>query len=113
MGEMTVGRNQRIRKLLQTSALITAALAGMDRVQSAPNIPEEHRLTLEDLLSVEPIGETALSPDGKTFATARGGQIVLLPAEGGWPVTLTSSSGGKSGLSWSPDGSTLDTGGEF
>src|SRR5580704_7819606 len=66
--------------------------------------PESRRLTLEDLLSVEPVGETALSPDGKTFAMSRNGQIVLMPAEGGWPVTLTSSAGGKAGLSWSPDG---------
>ena len=64
---------------------------------------QNHRLTLEDLLSVEPIGETALSPDGKTFAMTRNGQIVLMPAEGGWPVTLTSTAAGKSGLSWSPD----------
>ncbi len=65
------------------------------------------RLTLDDLLSAEPVGETPLSPDGKTFAFVHNGQIVLLPAEGGWPTTLTSSSGGKSGLSWSPDGSAL------
>jgi len=65
---------------------------------------QTHRLTLEDLLSVETLGETVLSPDGKIFAMTRGGQIVLLPAEGGWPVTLTSTPGGKSGLSWSPDG---------
>ncbi len=68
---------------------------------------QTHRLTLDDLLSVEPIGETALSPDGKTFAMARGGQIVLMPSEGGWLVTLTSTTGGKSGLSWSPDGRTI------
>jgi dipeptidyl aminopeptidase/acylaminoacyl peptidase len=65
---------------------------------------QTRRLTLEDLVSVEAIGETALSPDGKTFAMTRNGQIVLMPADGGWPVTLTSSTGGKSGLSWSPDG---------
>ena len=64
---------------------------------------EPHRLTLEDLLSAEPIGDAALSPDGKTFALARAGQIQLLPADGGWPVTLTSSAGAKSGLDWSPD----------
>ena len=29
------------------------------------------------------------------------------PAEGGWPVTLTSSPGSKSGLNWSPDSRTL------
>lgn len=64
---------------------------------------DSHKLTLEDLLSVEAIGEAALSPDGKTFAITRGGQIDLLPSDGGWPVTLTSSAGGKSGLNWSPD----------
>ncbi|HLJ49114.1 MAG TPA: S9 family peptidase [Bryobacteraceae bacterium] len=70
-------------------------------------VAQGHRLTLEDLLSAEPIGETALSPDGKTFAMTRGGQIVLMPSEGGWPVTLTSNAGGKSGLSWSPNGRTI------
>ncbi len=62
-----------------------------------------HRLALEDLLSAESIGEAALAPDGKTFAITRAGQINLLPSGGGWPVTLTSSSGSKSGLNWSPD----------
>ncbi len=70
-------------------------------------VAQGHRLTLEDLLSAEPIGETALSPDGKTVAMTRGGQIVLMPSEGGWPVTLTSNSGGKNGLSWSPNGRTI------
>ncbi|HML17568.1 MAG TPA: S9 family peptidase [Bryobacteraceae bacterium] len=68
---------------------------------------QNHRLTLEDLVSAEPIGETALSPDGKTFAMTRNGQIVLMPSEGGWLQTLTSTAGGKSGLSWSPDGRTI------
>jgi dipeptidyl aminopeptidase/acylaminoacyl peptidase len=62
-----------------------------------------HRLTLIDLLSVEPIGDTALSPDGKSIALVREGQISLLASEGGWPVTLTSAAGSKSGLTWSPD----------
>src|SRR5260221_13470381 len=66
-----------------------------------------HRLTLDDLVSAEPIGETALSPDGKTFALTRNGQIVVMPSEGGWPVTLTSTTGAKAGLSWSPDGRML------
>jgi dipeptidyl aminopeptidase/acylaminoacyl peptidase len=64
-------------------------------------------LTLQDLLSVEPIGETALSPDGKTIALTRNGQIVLMPAGGGWPVAVTSTTGGKSGIAWSPDGKKL------
>lgn len=68
---------------------------------------QTHRLTLEDLVSAEPAGETVLSPDGKMFAMTRNGQIVLMPADGGWPVTLTSAAGGKSGLSWSPDGRTI------
>jgi len=64
----------------------------------------QNHLTLQDLLAAEPIGETALSPDGKTVALVRSEQITLLPAVGGWPVLLTSTQGGKSGLSWSPDG---------
>src|SRR5260370_35165639 len=63
---------------------------------------EGGHLTLQDLLSVEPIGESALSPDGKTIALTRSGQIALLPSEGGWPVLLTSTEGGKSGLPWPP-----------
>jgi dipeptidyl aminopeptidase/acylaminoacyl peptidase len=68
---------------------------------------QTHRLTLEDLVSAEPVGETALSPDGKTFALTRNSQIVLMPGDGGWPVTLTSTTGGKTGLSWSPDGRSI------
>ncbi len=79
-----------------------AALLGLTGAAVAAPL-DSHKLTLEDLLSAEPIGDVVLSPDGKTFAIARAGQIDLLPAEGGWPVTLTSSAGGKSGLSWSPD----------
>jgi Tol biopolymer transport system component len=60
-------------------------------------------LILEDLLSTEAVGDAVVSPDGKSIAMTSGGQIDLMPAEGGWPLVLTSSSGGKSGLSWSPD----------
>ncbi len=72
-----------------------------------PAQTQAHRFTLEDLLSVEPIGETALSPDSRTFALTRNGQIVLMPADGGWPVTLTGAAGAKSGLNWSPDGRSI------
>jgi dipeptidyl aminopeptidase/acylaminoacyl peptidase len=61
------------------------------------------RLTLQDLLSTRPIGAFAVSPDGKTIALERDGQIALLPSDGGWPTTLTNTPGGKSGFSWSPD----------
>lgn len=92
--------SEKVRSKL--AALALGILACLLLARAAP--PDSHRFTLEDLLSVEPIGQTVLSPDGKTFAIARAGQISLLPAEGGWPVTLTSSSGGKSGLNWSFDG---------
>lgn len=65
------------------------------------------RLTLEDLASAEGIQASALSPDGKTFALAWQGQVVLVPSEGGWPTPLTSTVGGKSGIEWSPDGKSL------
>jgi hypothetical protein len=64
--------------------------------------PTAH-LTLHDLLSFEPVGDYALSPDGKTIALTRAGQIVLLPSGEGWHVLLTSTQGGISGLDWSPD----------
>ncbi len=68
---------------------------------------ERASLTLQDLLSVDAQVEASISPDGKTIAFGRGGQIVLMPAAGGWPVTLTSTLGGKSGMAWSPDGKTI------
>jgi dipeptidyl aminopeptidase/acylaminoacyl peptidase len=66
-----------------------------------------NKITLEDLVSLHFLGEPVLSPDGKQFAFVRGGQIELLPADGGWPVTLTTSPGKKVELSWSPDSKTL------
>lgn len=65
---------------------------------------QEGHLTLQDIFSVEPVSEFALSPDGKTVALSRSRQIVLLPADGGWPISLTSTEGAKAGLVWSPDG---------
>jgi dipeptidyl aminopeptidase/acylaminoacyl peptidase len=84
-------------------ALAVAAIVAAC-VLSARGQAQTHPVTLEDLLSVRGVGETALSPDGKTFAMTRESQIVLLPSQGGWPVTLTSTTGAKVGLSWSPDG---------
>jgi Tol biopolymer transport system component len=92
-----------LRRLLHSVA--APALLGL-LIQGAP-AQSPVRLTLQDILSSEGLGETALSPDGKTFAFTRNGQIVLMPSTGGWPVTLTSTQGGKSGLSWSPDGKQL------
>jgi dipeptidyl aminopeptidase/acylaminoacyl peptidase len=64
-------------------------------------------LTLQDLVSGEPIGETALSPDGTTLAISRDDQIALMPATGGWPEPITSTVGHKAGIDWSPDGKRL------
>jgi dipeptidyl aminopeptidase/acylaminoacyl peptidase len=65
------------------------------------------RITLEDVVSVPGIGTPVLSPDGKQFALVRDGQVYLLSAEGGWPVLLTTTPGGKSEVSWSPDSQSL------
>src|SRR5262245_1010484 len=65
------------------------------------------KITLEDLLAVEPLGAPVLSPDGTQFAMVRNEQIVLMPSDGGWPVTLTTTAGAKSGVAWSPDGKML------
>lgn len=64
-------------------------------------------IAAEDLESVhEPI-VPVLSPDGTKFAFIREGQILLLPASGGWPIVLTSAPGGKSEIAWSPDSRSL------
>src|ERR1700761_3658715 len=88
-----------------TSALILgiacAAAAPWAQSQSKPH------LTLQDIVSPDGIGPAALSPDGKTFALTREGQIVLLPVNGTWPTTLTITTGGKAGLAWPPDGKRL------
>jgi dipeptidyl aminopeptidase/acylaminoacyl peptidase len=86
--------------------VMTASTAGLG-AQTTPPAQESGHLTLQDLVSTEPIGESVLSPDGKTLALARSGQIVLMPSIGGWPEPLTSTAGGKSGLAWSPDGKRL------
>jgi Tol biopolymer transport system component len=65
------------------------------------------RITLEDVVSVPGIGTPVLSPDGKQFALIRDGQVYLLSSEGGWPVLLTTTPGGKSEVSWSPDSQSL------
>ena len=85
---------------------IAIAVSSCSAVSAAFGQSAGH-LTLQDLLSTNPITETALSPDGKTVAFTREGQIVLMPAEGGWPVLLTTTNGGKSGVSWSPDNKRL------
>ena len=61
-------------------ALLTLSFA-VRKLQGLP--PETNRLTLEDLLSVESVAETVLSPDGKTFAATRAGQIILIPRAAG------------------------------
>src|SRR5262249_55048020 len=65
------------------------------------------RITLEDLLAVEPLGAPVLSPDGTQFAIIRNEQVVLMSSEGGWAVTLTTTASAKSGVAWSPDGKML------
>jgi len=66
-----------------------------------------NKITLEDLISLREFSEAVLSPNGAQLAIVRHGQIALLPADGGWPVVLTTSPGGKAEISWSPDGTTI------
>jgi dipeptidyl aminopeptidase/acylaminoacyl peptidase len=94
-----------LRRLFHTIVLPALFLS---ITQAMPSFAQTSvHLTLQDILPSEGIGETALSPDGKTLVFTRNEQIVLLPAEGGWPVTLTSTQGNKSGVAWSPDGKEL------
>ena len=49
-----------LSKITLAALLLTTAFGAESHAQ------ERGHLTLQDLLSVEPIGESALSPDGKT-----------------------------------------------
>jgi dipeptidyl aminopeptidase/acylaminoacyl peptidase len=86
---------------------LSLALASVIAAGPAFASPGLSTLTYEDLASVPQLGGPELSPDGKQFALVRDGQIVLAPADGGWPTTLTTTVGGKSDLVWSPDGTTI------
>ncbi|MGH9596578.1 MAG: TolB family protein, partial [Edaphobacter sp.] len=88
---------------LRTMTLISAAAL----VSPCALSQNSSRLSLQDLVSIAPMGETVLSPDGSTFAISRNGQIELMPASGGWPEPVTSATGAKSAISWSPDGKRL------
>ena len=90
-----------------TPLAVAALLSGAAWIPQLLHAQAPIRITLEDLIAAEPLGESALSPDNKTFALVRGGQISLMPAGGGWPVLLTTTQGGKSAVDWSPDGKHL------
>src|SRR5690242_19503714 len=94
--------------LLLSVAVASSSERGRLRAVGAPASLAEAsakagRVTLEDLVSIEPLGAPVLSPDGKQFAFVQNGQIALMPSDGGWLVPLTTTPGGKSGLAWSPD----------
>lgn len=90
-----------VRLFALALALLTLSVPGR-LIAAAPGTAS--RLTLEDLLDASGLTAVALSPDGTQFAMSHAGQIALFPSTGGWPITLTSTQGGKQGPKWSPDG---------
>jgi dipeptidyl aminopeptidase/acylaminoacyl peptidase len=90
-----------------TRLALSAFLIGLGLTVSADSAPPRAGITLEDLAAVEGLAAPVLSPGGGELAFTSDGQIRLLPADGGWPVLLTTTSGGKNGLSWSADGRSL------
>lgn len=93
----------KLLRYLTLSLISIIAVVSTSDAQSA----KLEKITLEDLLAVEPIGAPVLSPDGTQFAMIRNEQIALMPSDGGWPVMLTTTAGGKSGVAWAPDGQML------
>jgi hypothetical protein len=57
--------------------------------------PGSARITLEDLAASDGLATPVLSPSGREFAFTADGQIKLLPADGGWPVALTTTGSAK------------------
>lgn len=91
-----------ISSRLSACSLLIAAIAC-----AAHGVPKPASLTLEDLVEAQGVQAPALSPDGKWFALPWQGQIVLTTSSGGWPIPLTSTTGGKTALDWSADGQSL------
>jgi dipeptidyl aminopeptidase/acylaminoacyl peptidase len=87
-------------------ALPALVLALSVRTLASPPEPAA-RITLEDLVSVEGLSAPVLSPDGREFAVTADGQIRIFSVDGGWPVVLTTTPGGKNGVNWSADGHQL------
>src|SRR5277367_4068359 len=70
-------------------------------------VNSQAKLTLEDLVDATGLSSVDLSPDGRQFAIVHSGQIALVSSDGGWPVELTTTPGGKQGIKWSPDGRSI------
>jgi len=86
-------------------ALVVLTLTSAPWLNAAAN--QQVKLTFEDLANASGLGAIALSPDGKQFAVTREEQIALVSSDGGWPILLTTTQGGKQGLKWSPDGQAI------
>ncbi len=79
------------KRLVLPSLVIVCSVS----VLAAGPGPQTARITLEDLVSSEGIVAPALSSDGREFAFTADGQIKILPADGGWPVVLTTTPGAR------------------
>jgi dipeptidyl aminopeptidase/acylaminoacyl peptidase len=99
-GVHNVGRHEVTMRLRFILAVIVATTVTTTATSGA-------RITFDDLASLESIGAPVLSPTGTELAFVDNGQIALMPADGGWPIRLTTTPGGKSGLAWSPDGRSI------
>jgi dipeptidyl aminopeptidase/acylaminoacyl peptidase len=94
-----------MKKRIAKWFLLSVGVAPLVYAGAVPSAPA--KLTLEDLIDATGLSSVSLSPDGSKFAIVRDGQIDLVSSNGGWPVHLTTSTGGKQGGKWSPDGSTI------
>ncbi len=86
-------------------ALLSFSVAPFVGAASSPSSPA--KLTLEDLIGATGLSAVSLSPDGSQLAITHDGQINFVSSGGGWPVQLTTSTGGKQGAKWSPDGGAI------
>ncbi len=100
-----------------TTSLAAALVAASALAGAAPAAPARHPFTVEDLLSLDRVGEPALSPDGATLAfivsrpAPDGARLTsalwLVPAAGGEPVRLTHGEDRVRAPRFSPDGRSL------
>lgn len=68
-----------LSKLLRNLTLILICIITLATTLVAQS-DKPGKITLEDLLAVEPVGSPVLSPDGSQFAMIKNDQIVLMPS---------------------------------
>jgi dipeptidyl aminopeptidase/acylaminoacyl peptidase len=95
-----------MHKRLRTGLLVFSA-ALWPAVTAHADETATRVVTIDDFGALKPVGEPALSEDGRRVAYALEGRIYVVPARGGEPRQVTTGASSASAPHWSGDGKSL------